>query len=435
MKEQTRTWKLALHTFFAFFTLCFFVKGLYFATTSDPYFSLIQHPSTSELWLHAVIAMGIAGIFAAIVWYAYHVGRAQFSRWFASMPPATLVRRDQVIAWIGLLGAFYYLYTNRSDLLFRLQSGQFLLRYDQVIDERFVGQFMRGEFGLAEFFKQILTGLMIIFAAYAVLRRNRLLVAVSAVYLVSASMLANGSRFNLLSTLLMLPVLFYVLYHRRPSHQRRYAPAIYGAVLLLPLFASILLLSRNTFNPTRGMGKTIFNAMLVSFDPMDHLINYVYLTPVDWTAQRPLEDFWLVVPRRLVPDKPFVYGSLELQETMYPGVIGAGRGIPMFGHYPISCVVAALELLPPIGFLIHAILTGLFLALVDAALERRSLLSVAFFMMNIFSMYHLVRVGIVTYLLQGVQANYLPLLLAWLLLQFGSARVPVSALPKPQQVT
>jgi hypothetical protein len=424
---STPKWKIAFHTYFAFYVLSYFIKGIYFATSSTPFFSLQQHPSTSEVWFYAVIGMGLAAVFAALTWYFYELFRKKLDARFEALPPANLRLADRWIPVIGLVLLAYYLYAQRRELSAVLSIVGFLTRRDIMEDPTILNAFVSGDLGVVSLIYQIIAGFMYIFTVYAVLKKNRWLIAVGAIYLLASAILSNGSRFALLSSLLFIPVLWYLLYRRKPSHHRLYVPIIYAAVLILPFLAAFLLVARNPQNLTfdDNFREYVSVAALVSFDQMDMVINYLYLTPIDWTGLQTAEELWQVVPRKVYPDKPFLYGGLALQEEMFPGSVGAGRGVMLYGHYPISNLVAALNLFLPVGLILHAFLTGWFLALLDAGLERRSLLLVSLFMMNIFFLFHLIRVGIWSHLIMGMQSTYIPLFLAWLVMQAGRYRFVV----------
>lgn len=419
--------------FFAFYSLCFFAKGLYFLLVPQPLFSLKQYPQPGELWAYTLLAMLTAALFGGLIYWSYHIAYKKLEQRFARTPPKrTVGPQERWIALVGIVLIAGYLLSNANMVFSSLAAGNFLIRNFAANAQEFVS----GEAGVRAFFLQIQHGFLFVFAVYAVMKRNRLLILLAAAYFLVEAITANGSRFTLLSSLLAIPLALYLIRWRRPQHRRIGIASIYGAVYFLPLLAALLLGARQTGTLSLGSQPpdAIASQALVSFDPMDHLINYLYLMPVDWTGARALEDFWQVIPRALYPDKPFVYGMMSLQEQMYPGSKGAGTGTLIYGDYPLSMVVEGLDFYLVIGFLLHAILAGLFLALLDAGLESGSLLATAYFLMNIFFLYHLIRTGIVNYMLGVLASTVIPIFLAVILIRVGAFRLSLEGRMNPTPV-
>lgn len=432
-QQPMMRWHLMLHMFFAFYIFCFFVKGIYFLLAPNPLFSLGGYPTPSELGIYTLFAMLLAGIFGAIILWSYWVFFRRLEQRFARARDPQPEGRER---WIGILGAVallvYFAVFGREawDLL---RTGAFLLRrfdFDPSI-------YYSGEAGVTAFFVQIELGFLLIFTVYAVRKRRTLWIALAALFCLCQVILANGSRFTLLSSLLLVPTALYLCWWRRPHHYRRCVATLYVAVVALPLLAAMLLAARSTGTilPTGESASAIAGGALVTFDPIDHLINYLYLRPFDWTGTRPLEDFLQVVPRALYRDKPMIYGMAALQEQMYPGTKGAGSGTAVYGDYPLSDVVMALDFYLPVGLLLHGILTGAFLALLDISLMRRTLLGTSFFLLNFFFMLALIRSGIVNYTLGNFASDYIPLLLAMGLLYAGRYRLVLQPKAGQAEVT
>ncbi|MBM4124767.1 MAG: hypothetical protein FJ246_07440 [Nitrospira sp.] len=402
-----RPWHLALHMYVAFFTLCYFVKGLYFIFHPAPFFSLTQHPRTDQIWMYGLAALFVAAVSLFIILRTYKVAFALLSRRLAGRSPAPALRTDRLLVLCCTVAALAFLIPRAGDVVQALQTGSFLIRRSAASWE----EFSSGMLGMKALFMQIQAGLLIILSVYAVQRRDWGLIMISLLYFLASAITSNGSRFQLLSSILLLPTLYYLLVKRRPSHRNLFVAGIYGAVLLLPFLAAFLLVARRSTGSLFAT-EQVFIAALVSFDPADHLVNYLYVLPVDWLGTRTIEEIWQVVPRALFPDKPFLYGMLALQNVLYPGSIGNHTGTFLYGHYPMSSLAVAVDFgfLP--GLVLHALMTGWFLAFLDAGFETNSLLLVALFAMNIFFLYHLIRVGIVNHVIMGLQSMFIPLLIA-----------------------
>ncbi|HZT43587.1 MAG TPA: hypothetical protein VFA07_15590 [Chthonomonadaceae bacterium] len=416
-------WRLALHMFLALFILCFFIKGVYFLVAADPLFSLRQYPQGSDLTLYTLLAMITAGVYGAIVYWSYQIVFRKLERRSRLEAGPAFGRREGWIAVAGIVLLIAYFRANFAQAVYLGATGAFLFRHFYLDPSKFYS----GEVGVQAFFLQIQQGLLFIFAVYAVMKGNRLLIFLAILYCLFQVVLANGSRFTLLSALLLVPTTAYLIHWRRPHHYRWCLAGMYGTVLCLPFIAALLLGARNTGSIALSSqpAEAVLSEALVTFDSIDHLINYLYLMPVDWTGERPLEDFWQIVPRALYPGKPILYGQGVLQEQMYPGTKGAGTGTYVYGDYPLSCVVMALDLYLPVGLLLHGILMGAFLAGMDIGLARRSLLGVSFFALSFFFILGLIRSGIVSFVLGEIPSTYIPLLFTAGLLKLGGYKIRI----------
>jgi hypothetical protein len=394
----------------------FGVKGLYFLLSDNVSFVQHQYPKMAELSTYVALAMFAAFLFTLLVWVSYRLAYK-----YVAVPPADMVESrqgelpifDYVLIVVALALLAWFWVDRGDDVVEKLRTGTVLYRNMMPKGE----DYQSGDYGVSALFAQLRGGLFYALLSYAVLRRNYALGAIGLAFFALTAITSDGSRFALIGTVIIGPALIYIVHLRRDSHYRLVVTALYGLVFLLPALAALLLLWRtqNALLPGVDFYRSLVTAATDTFDGLDHLINYIYVLPIDWHGTRAMEEFWKFFPRKFWHDKPSIFGELALQEVLYPHTVGGGGRYLFLGHYPLSCVVAAMDFLGPIGFLIHGIGTGAMLAWLDSLLRRRTTFALAVFGYYVTTSYHLIRIGFENYLISAVSPCLLPLAL------FGAA--------------
>lgn len=409
LKNYSAQSRIALHLFSAFFFLCYFVKALYFLFTSNPLFSLeIQYPPEGNLIQFTLYAVLFAALSYFFIIFSYSLFNKPVKNALSSIrSPHKYTMR---MAWvISIVWMVYFVYDHRVEVIERISTLSILKRQNQLRFEAFKS----GDLGVEAAVLQFFNGIFSLSLVFAVKSRNIKMIFVGLIYLFCQIVLSDGSRFTLLSSIILAPMICLLVYFPNFRKSTFLRNLIYLSVFCLPVIVGLLLVARKSGSIFSAFAdfKYFIESILVSFDPLDHLINYLYKFPIDWSGGRSLEEFWQLVPRKLVPEKPFLYGMLSLQESMYPNTIGAGTGTYMYGHYPMSFVVMSLDFFFIVGIFFHSLIAGLFLNFLDNCLDSSSGLMNAFFFLNILMMYHLIRVGIVNFIVGGLATATIPWLL------------------------
>jgi hypothetical protein len=425
-------WRIALHTFTAFMVLSFGIKGLYFLGTDKPQFMLRRYPRMDELSEYVLIAMILALTFSALVWLFYHSVATRLARALAPSTSSDLLHpfAEHLLLIVAAGALAWFLFERGGDMIAKVRTGTILLRNSMPREEDYV----TGAYGLSSFLYQIRNGFFIICMSYSLIHRKYIVTAIATAYFVGAAVVSDGSRFTLLASLLMLPLMAYLVHWRRDSHAVTASRIVYLLVLVLPFSAGPLLLlrSRGELSLQDDLTRQVADAALSTFDSLDHLVNYLYVLPIDWSGSRVVEEFWQFLPRAFYSAKPSLYGMLSLQEVLYPHTVGGGGRYLFLGHYPLSCVVMAMDAAGPIGFLLHAICTGALLAWIDSLARRRTVMAVAVITAYLTTSYHLVRVGIEIYAIQSVAGFLLPFGAVGAFLRLARVGTPVrSRAPAP----
>jgi hypothetical protein len=397
-------WSILFHTYTALFALSYGVKSLYFMFGQDPSFALWRYPRLEDLPWYSGAASTVALLFWMLTWMTYRY----VHRWLQRRPAGH--HRDEepnigpVIVGLIAIAAFF---AQQWDILItKITAGTIFYRNAVAT----VDEYESGTLGVAGLALQIEICLAVCLAAFAIRYRKPLLLVPCAFFFLGQAAVSDGSRFSLLSSLGFIPALFYSLRWKKPSHKRYIYPAIYVASCALPLLAAPLLVlrSESRLPVYAGSGQVLQQAGLNTFDSLDHLINYLYCLPIDYTGTRAIEEFLYWVPRAIYRDKPFLYGLNALQEVVYPGTLGAEYHHHLFGMYPLGCVVMGIDMVGPIGFVLHGCAIGATLAVFDSWISGRSFVRHAMFVFNFFFLYHIIRGGILHYLIGAVGGCFLP---------------------------
>jgi hypothetical protein len=404
-----RHWALSLHAFTAFMILSFGIKGLYFILSDDATFVLTRYPRAADLPYYVTAAMLLAAAFIGLIWFSYSFARRKFSSSVIldEEHDGTYPFLEYALVVVALVLIASSVRQQVDDVTAKLRDGTVLYRGSAVSGEDYVS----GDYGVTAFFDQICHGLFTVLMTYAVIHRKYVLGAIAFAHFVFAVLLSDGSRFTLIGSAIVVPLLLYIIWIRRDSHYRFVVYSVYGSVFLLPALAGPLLLWRteNGLIVRSDFQNSLVRSAMYTFDGLDHLVNYLYLLPIDWRASRALEEFWKFFPRKFVHDKPSIFGELALQEIMYPHTVGAGSGYLVLGHYPLSNIVQAIDACGPVGFVVHGVGTGILLAWLDSLLKRRTTLAVCTAVFYLTTSYHLVRVGLQNYLIASVAPFLIPL--------------------------
>lgn len=404
------------HLFSAFMLLCYGLKALYFLSSDDPQFALDRYPRLSEVNTYTALA--------ALIALAYWAGTAISYSWFSrrplTLPPLNFVRTD-VLTWsvfiVSAALGIHYLTDQGTSALNRFASGQ-------VFGREFVpgmaDDYQSGQLGVRALFDQLRTGIFYFAAIFAIRYKSTVVLLVVSGCFITSAALSSGSRFSLLGSILAVPVSFLAVKNKNFHGSRKTRWCIYFAVFLIPLVAAPLLHMRRGLTLGSYSFDNALGDALVTFDPLDHLVNYLYVLPFEGGVRRAVEELWQFLPRYIFPDKPFFYGMLALQEKVYPGTIGAGTGTYLYGHYPMSNVVMALDLLYGIGLVVHSVTVGFLLSFMDQALLQRKPLGLALFVQGFLTLFHLLRAGATNYMFGMVSTYFLPLILLCTIAAIGS---------------
>jgi hypothetical protein len=416
----TRAWSPCLHVFTAFMAISFGVKGMYFLMSDDVEFVQHRFPRNSEIQFYVGLAMLIAFLYTVFVWVCYRLAKKFFTSTSHEDPWVEFPLFDYALVLVAIVLMGWFFVERGEDIREKLTTGTVLYRNMMPNGE----DYATGDYGVSSLFAQVRGGLFIVLLTYSVLRRKYLLGFIALAYFAFAIVVSDGSRFALVGSVAVAPILMYLVHLRRDAHYRPLVGSIYGLVLALPVLAAPLLAlrSQNALLANADFYHSQIKGAADTFDGLDHLTNYLYVLPIDWTGTRAMQEFWKFVPRKLWYDKPSIFGELALQEVLYPRTVGGGGRYLFLGHYPLSCVVNAIDFLGPIGFLVHGFGTGAMLAWVDSLLRRRTTVALSIVAFYFLTSYHLVRTGFENYVIGAVSPCLMPLAL------FGAATYAAKSL-------
>jgi hypothetical protein len=409
--------------------LSFGVKSLYYLLGDRLDFVLERYPRADDLPLYIAIASLLALLFTLSVWFFYDRVRSRLPARPTTASEELHPFSEHVLLLVALALLAWFLWDKSAEIMEKARTNAILYRSMSPRGE----DYESGALGVGAFLSQVRNGLFIAILSHAVLARRYVLATIAMAYFAGAVVVSDGSRFTVIGGVAILPLMLYFCWWRKDHQWRGARTTIYLTILLLPFVAAPLQLLRTegALPQYSELTRHLASAALSTFDGLDHLVNYIYLLPIDWTGSRATEELWQFLPRALYPDKPHLYGLLALQEVMYPHVVGGGGRYLLYGHYPLSNVVMALDACGPVGLLLHAAGTGGMLAWLDWLALRRTTLSVACIVGYLTTSYHLVRVGFQNYVFSGVAAFAIPFMLFWFFLYLARVRRTTGTLLPP----
>ncbi len=116
-----------------------------------------------------------------------------------------------------------------------------------------------------------------------------------------------------------------------------------------------------------------------------------------------LSEFWLLIPRGLIEDKPLIYGLNLISDYFYPGeffinnIDGSGGG-----QFPPGIIVLAIDFLWFPGLFVYPLLIGLLLKSIDNSFTYGGNFQKAIAIYFILQINTLVRSGLVSYVIYSV---------------------------------
>jgi hypothetical protein len=405
-RPSNEQWSILFHVYTAFFVLSYGVKALYFMLSDNPSFALWRYPRLDDVPWYAVLGSVIAFAFWLLTWATYRYVQRRLSTPDRTLEAPAEQNLGPVI--VGLLAVVLFFVQNWQSVVTKFTTSTIFVRSMVATSN----DYESGALGVTGLIGQFEIAIVACLTAYAVLHRRWMLVLACGLFHLGQAVVSDGSRFALLSAAGFIPISYYTLHWKRPEHRRWLYPSIYVAAFALPLVVAPLLVLRSESRlPTYAGGdETLARAGLSTFDSLDHLINYLYRLPIDFTGGRALEEFWYLIPRAVYRDKPFLYAINGLQEVVYPGSIGPEHHHHLYGMYPLGCVTMALDMIGPVGFIAHGCAIGAILALFDHWISGRSFVRHGMFAINLLFLYHAVRSGILHYLVGAIGGCFLPAL-------------------------
>jgi hypothetical protein len=205
--------------------------------------------------------------------------------------------------------------------------------------------------------------------------------------------------------LLSFACLFLLLFKKAVDFnffRHRYILMIILIIFIVPVVGVLQVLRWNHGDINVLNLELIFVGFATTFDGYETLCSYYdsfYKIPFfTW-----ISEFWLLIPRGLVENKPLVYGAGLISEYFYPGAFfindsdGSGGG-----QFPPSVVLLAVDFLWLPGLFIYPLFIGFMLRSIDDRFTYGSYFDKAIAIYLVLQLNTLVRSGLISYLIYSL---------------------------------
>lgn len=249
-----------------------------------------------------------------------------------------------------LFSFIFFVLSVISYLLLMVKSGVGTM---WIFNTREAYQFHRSGAGMYYVFSQFFLYISFIFTLFRF--RNRSILFISCITLLFSTLFFFFGSKRTIITALLIGVVFYSYFIHRISF-------IFTSIFAF-LVACIFLLSQYFYSNYGILGAIKY------FDYFHNMTLFIDRNPnFDLMYGRCsfLDSLWLLVPRSLYPEKPFVYGSAHITEMVYPG---AAQATHYLGVLPWATFYLDFKV---VGIIIGGYTTGTCLRFLQILCERRA---------------------------------------------------------------